>query len=250
LIDHDQNGFGGLPYAIDLPFDFLDEHEDCMDNGLCNISIPGGKLHDEDERFISIPDMSTITLVEGFGSRQRRLSVRGKHKTLVVRVTINGAGPGPSDSDLAGTVFGLGDNPAAQSMAGQYSACSFGQLQFFPAEGDTIWNGVMNIEILTGGGTLSILSLLSDLAAAVEDKMPQDVEPRHIMYVVPSGTDFQGVVDWVAFAKVGDYSSYFNNWWGDSLSSTMHEIGHNIGLHHSGEGTEPYGDTSGVMGSR
>jgi hypothetical protein len=207
-------------------------------------------LHNKDERFISIPDNSTITLVEGFGSRQRRLSITGNHETLVVRVTINGNGPFPSTTDLAGSVFGLGDNPAAHSMAGQYNACSFGKLQFLPAEGDTIWNGVMNIEISNEGGTLSILSMLSDLADAVEAKIPQGMEPRHIMYVVPPGTEFQGVVDWVAFAYLGGYSSYYNNWWGDSLSSTMHEIGHNLGFHHSGEGAELYGDKTGLMGYR
>jgi hypothetical protein len=207
-------------------------------------------LHDEDERFISIPDNSTITLVEGSGSRQRRLSITGKHETLVVRVTINDNGPVPSTTDLAGSVFGLGGNPAAQSMAGQYSACSFGQLQFLPAKGDTILNGVMNIEISKEGGPLSILSLRSDLADAVEAKIPQGLEPRHIMYVVPPGTEFQGAADWVAFANVGDYRSYFNNQWGDSLSATMHEIGHNLGFNHSGKGPEPYGDKTGVMGQR
>jgi hypothetical protein len=135
-------------------------------------------------------------------------------------------------------------------MAGQYSACSFGQLEFFPAEGNNIVNGVMNIEINKGDGTLNILSMLSDLAAAAKNKMPIGMEPRHIMYVLPYGTTFKGSLNWVAFAYVGAYSSYFNNGWGDSLTATMHEIGHNLGFHHSGEGTEQYGDKSGLMGYR
>jgi hypothetical protein len=215
------------------------------------ISVPGGKLlDDDDEPFVSIPDNSTITVVESFESRQRRLSITGNHETLVVRVTIDGNDPDPSTTDLAGSVFGLGDNPAEQTMAGQYSACSFGQLQFYPAVGNNILNGVMNIEISKGGGTLSILSLLSDLEVAVEDKMPSNIDPDHIMYVIPHGTEFQGGTAWVAFAYVGGYSSFYNNMWGDYLSSQMHEVGHNLGFHHSSEGFVQYGDTTGLMGYR
>jgi hypothetical protein len=222
-----------------------------MDFGPCYISIPGGTVHDYgDDRFISFPIDSSITLVDGVGLRQRRLAITGMHQTLVIYVKINGIPPVPSTTDLAGSIFGLGDNPAAQSMSAQYSACSFGQLQFFPAEGTNIVNGVMDIEINKGSGTLSTLSLLSDLAAAVKVKIPQGMAPRHTMYVLPYGTEFQGSLNWVAFAYVGGTSSYFNDSWGDSLSCTMHELGHNLGFHHSGEGTEQYGDKSSLMGYR
>jgi hypothetical protein len=34
----------------------------------------------------------------------------------------------------------------------------------------------------------------------------------------------------------------------DYPSAQMHEIGHNLDFAHSNEGTERYGDTSGIMG--
>jgi hypothetical protein len=222
-----------------------------MDYGPCYINIPSGELHGyEDERFISIPIDSSITLVEEVGFRQRELSITGMHQVLVIRVKLNGVLPSPSATDLAGSVFGLGDNPAAQSFVEQYSACSFGQLQFFPAEGNNILNGVMDIEMDKGNGTLSTLSLVSALADAAKAKMPEGMVPDHLMYVLPYGTSFQGNLNWVAFAYVGGHSSFFNDMWGDSLSATMHEIGHNLGFHHSGEGTEGYGDKTGLMGYR
>jgi hypothetical protein len=222
-----------------------------MDYGPCYINIPGGELHGYEEgRFISIPVDSSITLVEAAGVRRRELAITGSKQTLVIRVKLNGVQPTPSATVLAGSAFGLGGKPAAQTLVGQYNACSFGQLQFFPAEGTNILNGVMDIDIKKGNGTLSTLTLLSDLAAAATAKMPAGMNPNHIMYVLPYGTAFQGNKNWVAFAYVGGRSSYFNNMWGDSLSATMHEIGHNLGFRHSGEGDNDYGDQTNLMGYR
>lgn len=133
-------------------------------------------------------------------------------------------------------------------MVGQYKACSFDQLEFYPAEGENIWNGVMDVSI--SNGQTNIQSLLNDMQNAVNDIIPDGVNPRHLMFVVPYGTEFQGVKDWVAFGYVGGSSTFFNNWWGDYLTAQMHENGHNLGFHHSSEGSVQYGDKSCIMGYR
>jgi hypothetical protein len=211
------------------------------------------------ENSIYIPDVSTITVVEGFRSRHRRRldAITGQHETLVVRVTINDIGPNPLSDALAGSVFGLGGNVPDQTMTGQYNACSFGKLQFYPASGTNIWNGVVDISI--SGDELKILSLISQgtLSDAVKAIIPSGVSPEHIMYVLPYGTQFpknaagtEFTTNWVAFAYVGGYTSYYNDKWGDYLSSQMHEVGHNLGFHHSSEGSVQYGDKTGLMGYR
>merc|ERR1712176_424018 len=58
---------------------------------------------------------------------------------------------------------------------------------------------------------------------------------------------------WVAYAYVGRWDSYYNDSYCQSLVVQMHEVGHNIRLHHSGEYdggafNEEYGDFSGMMG--
>jgi hypothetical protein len=249
LIDQDNNGVGDRAYAIALPSDFLDEQSECTADGSCYICIPGGQLLDDEERSIFIPDNSTITVLGGSESSLRsEIGITGQHETLVVRVTINDVPPEPSSTDLAGSVFGLGGNPAEQTMVGQYDACSFGQLEFYPAEGENIWNGVMDVSI--SNGQTNILSLLTVMQNAANDLLPDGVTPQHVMFVVPYGTMFQGSTDWVAFGLVGGTSSYFNNWWGDYLTAQMHENGHNLGFHHSSEGSVEYGDKTGIMGYR
>ncbi|KAL7425494.1 hypothetical protein ACHAXM_000042, partial [Skeletonema potamos] len=55
-------------------------------------------------------------------------------------------------------------------------------------------------------------------------------------------------LDWVAYAGIKGHISVYNDKWCDYPSAQMHEIGHNLDFAHSNEGTERYGDTSGIMG--
>ena len=42
--------------------------------------------------------------------------------------------------------------------------------------------------------------------------------------------------------------SVYSNDWCNYVSAQVHEVGHNLNLGHSGEGTETYADQSGMMG--
>jgi len=71
----------------------------------------------------------------------------------------------------------------------------------------------------------------------------------HHMVCLPPGVprDASGG-SWLAFAAVGGQFSCYNDLWCLSVSAQVHEIGHNLGLGHAGEGTERYGDQTGTMG--
>merc|ERR1711907_801894 len=51
-----------------------------------------------------------------------------------------------------------------------------------------------------------------------------------------------------AYAFVNHYMSFYNSEWCRSVSAQMHEVGHNLGLGHSGKGSNDYGDRTGIMG--
>lgn len=70
----------------------------------------------------------------------------------------------------------------------------------------------------------------------------------HIIYCMPPGVlKQQG--DWIAYADLGGQRSVYRDKWCASLSALMHEIGHNLGLYHSGMGKGPYADITGYMGT-
>ena len=70
----------------------------------------------------------------------------------------------------------------------------------------------------------------------------------HIVYCMPKDTGEAGR-SWIAYAYRDTPFSYYNDDWCGSLTSKMHEIGHNLGVGHSGEAVEgPYEDRTCVMG--
>lgn len=65
----------------------------------------------------------------------------------------------------------------------------------------------------------------------------------HVMLCMPPGTGA-----WIAYAYVNSWLSVFNDDWCQQLSTQVHEIGHNMGLPHSGRDGSSYADKSGMMG--
>ena len=50
------------------------------------------------------------------------------------------------------------------------------------------------------------------------------------------------------YGYINHYLTVYNNEYCNYPSSQVHEIGHNLGLGHSGDGGGEYGDLSGIMG--
>lgn len=65
-----------------------------------------------------------------------------------------------------------------------------------------------------------------------------------VVYCMPPGTGDQ----WVAYAYLNQFESFYNDPWCQYFSGMMHEVGHNLNLAHSNFEGEEYGDTQGMMG--
>jgi len=187
--------------------------------------------------------------------RYRRRLARpstGELLTLVVRVSTRDSAP-PSSSDLSTDVFN--DEYCLKS---QYNRCSFGQLQireYLPGEESQINT--------TAPGVIDILLQDTDANGNTKEAIQElaNAQLRNILGVSDPGSIFDlvlfcmppGMGEWLAYAYLGRWDSYYNNDMCQSVSQQMHEVGHNLGLHHSGEyhgsdTNQEYGDKTDLMG--
>jgi len=197
---------------------------------------------------------SEVKPLKGAGRRLEDDVKTGSLDTLVVRVVANDSQP-PTAEALSEDIFN-----DSYCLKSQYAACSYGKLtiqEYLPGSGisnvPTVAGapGIVEVNVQTNaiGNTKETIQ---DLAKAELNKLLDTNDPGSmfdiVMFCMPPGT-----VNWLAFAYIGGWDSYYNDAWCQSMSSQMHEIGHSIGLHHSGEynGTDSareYGDQTDLMG--
>lgn len=224
-LDRNNDGLYEYSYMIDLPDYFVKSNRECILSGDCILNIPGGEAHDDGSPTISVPVAAAMSAEDkstpDSGGERRKLAVTGDHPTLVVRVSSADRSCEPSAIDLAGSVFGLGPRALDNNMAQQYWDCSNGQLSFSPFNvGSNIVNGVVDVYIPQNIWGKDVFSLQNQVHQATVDKIGNSlIASKHIMYVFPWGTTFDGSSNWVAFANMHGKSSYYNNKWGDRLSA-------------------------------
>lgn len=206
--------------------------------------------------------ISTSNIVElnkynpGGDIEARRLtSQTGTLNTLVVRVNALDSAPSPA-TDLYSDIF-----DDEYCLKSQYDNCSYGKLQiqeYTPgtvSDVPTIANapGVVDINV-----DASIVDSTKDnfqnLANQALQTMFNTNDPGSIfdlvLFCMPPGVEDNG---WLAYAYINRWDSYYNGEWCQAVSSQMHEVGHNIGLEHSGEyvgsnSVQEYGDQTDMMG--
>lgn len=210
---------------------------------LTNIELDGSNSH------ITITEQSKVKTAGKESVRRRSLAVtQGFRDVLVVRVEYQGRSPQLSSEDLAGRIFGAGSKQVGQSVSEQFRACSFGKLELVPFTGLGVENGVAEVVITTAvSGNNSVLTL-QNLVVARARATWRISRLDHLIIVMPDvGLRYSGTA-FLAYAYFDSAVSVYNDQWAGRLSGVMHELGHNLGLHHSGQSGNEYGDQSGYMG--
>lgn len=181
---------------------------------------------------------ATISNLSSFNQSQIASTshpTRGTLSVMIVRVTsADGFAPSASLQELRQQVFGR-----AVSMASQYKACSFGKLQFREARS-------LDIRLPR---SRSFYTSPSDLAAAAETTVKTllnvdsitDVADKVIFCQPPDN------LPWTSVAVQNHWRINMKDGFCTSLSGLTHEMGHSIGMLHSGIGSQQYGDASGFM---
>ena len=169
----------------------------------------------------------------------------GTRRALVLRVSGLETPNSYTMAELSNAWFGTDGDPV--NARERFSACSHQALMFEPAA-DTatgIIGGVLDVVLpftnVTETNRIDLADQARGVAAAqlgVElGSYPGSGPYDHHMVCLPPGVprDASGG-SWAAFAGTNRQFSCYNDLWCLSVSAQVHEIGHNLGLGHAGEG--------------
>ena len=231
---------------LEFPMSFVEEHKAEIEQGTLIISVSNARLSVDDWQIELHQTDSEINVIEDQSGKYRHLQERhrrteGVLKVAVIRVTTTDSGPqgaAASVQSITNTMFTNGIN-----FVSQYDACSFGKLKWQLAE--------PVFEVKLPGSLATYNRDAATLVTAVQQQLKSqrglavasDLADKVIMCLPP------GTGDWAASAGVNHWRAQMNNEWCTSLSGTMHELGHTLGLLHSNANGVAYADRSGYMGS-
>ena len=210
----------------------------------------GRNANNDGEVLLFVPSSADVEFEELSENDARRSRQRGRNlkksvgniRTLVVRVE-DGAGTDPTvnKAQLRDDIF-----TDSVSLKTHYAKCSNNKINI-QEKGivDVKINVVAQYDSVTKKGNESLLEKAAKTAATNAYGNNGDLSLNYdlVMFSLPPGTG-----RWVAYAYINGRDSFYNNDWISKVSAQMHEIGHNLGLGHSGQDISQYGDQTGMMG--
>lgn len=226
-------------YSITIPESIDYAHKSSIMKGTLLLSIKGAYVMHDNQLFVR--DDAVFEVLDPVPIHMRRLSLSppstiGTRSIFIVRVSTSDSTPSKSLSEIQQGIATMN----AVSFQSQFHACSFGQLQWKLAGGVDVF---LPQSISSFKKPFDLLQAAITVAKTLLDVNDMRELGDHIMFCQPGGME-----GWVAVAAINHWSSNFNEGFHLSLSVLMHEISHNLGLLHSGIGSDAYADLTGYMG--
>lgn len=236
----------------------LEGVEDEMESGQM---LTGLAEVDEDSRTVTVTSGEYVLSEHTNGVIA---SVEGVKPLLIVYVDPPDEKNGKTKEEYANDVFGICDGCATDpvNLKSQMSACSAGKLQFIPAKCPTGATSCQNRNLIVNGAiTVSITQNIGNVASGTVVNYAQsalntllsdgglqvsDYSSWYKLFIFSTNANWGGAAAWAYLPGV--VSAYRDDY-AYRMGVLVHELGHNIGLHHSGSGSASYADHSCLMGN-
>mmetsp|Transcript_40528 Transcript_40528/g.97823 ORF Transcript_40528/g.97823 Transcript_40528/m.97823 type:complete len:596 (+) Transcript_40528:120-1907(+) len=212
------------------------------------LDIPKNTTINREDQTLNLQEIPKLLTPDSSERRLRQLEkTTGERTVLAVRVIASNSEFSKTDEELSSSVFG-GPNDFV-NLKSQYAACSNGKLNMVKRPDlngvtSNIQNGVVTIRVnlpVEVGHRTMVNAISQELDR--EFGLTLRTIADHTLYCLPKGT-FNGV----GYAIMNGRLAVFNDKLCTSVSTQMHEVGHNLNLGHSGMGAEKYGDQTCMMG--
>ena len=247
-----ENGFDGIVYRVESPHQSFFQN---VTSGRTQIFTNPNRAHETD--LMSLHVNETIVLdtdamiVEDKSSSENTKITDVRPLLVLYTIAPDAVNSYRTSSEIANDVFGICDGCAEDTanLRSQIYQVSKQQLDYVPAYNDKdIINGVLEINLnkdITGVSCFTVGNWNVKAARSILAPKGLRVNDFHLFHVIPEAADFRGAVAWgEMYGRV--------SWYRDShawmVGIQMHEIGHNLGFHHSGHRSSRYGDHSCTMG--
>lgn len=239
----------GMFYRVPANQDWILEkmNRGILKSGISRLKFPQGAMIDESLAAIDFQGADPI-IDEQEDSNRRQLFEKTGTKTVlaVIIKTMDDAVNSVTfdEAVLWGEVFGNNVNLKTQMDACSHGKISFTETNDMSSGSISIKNGVATVTVTkmaTDGDQVLVNAATNMLNSAFGVTRPDQIAD-HVMFCLPAIS-----MPGIAYAAVNSWLSAYENTWCLSPSAQMHEIGHNIGLDHSGE-TGTYDDKTGMMG--
>jgi Gametolysin peptidase M11 len=225
---------------IELPDDIMTQHKADIERGTLMVSVSDALLYEKKLVLGLLPEFTVLTNTTHYRHLLERHMVTKPQMTVaVVRISTTDSSPTKTVAQLKSTLF----SSTGTNFVNQYNAMSFGKLKWSLAPA-----GVIDVTV---PNSISNFNGYLDLVTAAQDQVKAKLQVSDITTIadkvlmcVPPGTG-----TWAASAGVNHWRAQFNNDWCTSLSGTVHELGHTLGMLHSSANGVAYADRSGYMGS-
>ncbi|KAL3906428.1 MAG: hypothetical protein SGARI_004013, partial [Bacillariaceae sp.] len=210
-------------------------------SGFTQLEVVSGEVMLSDGH-LTVPTSTAVNTVPIAGRRRRLQKSTGTPKTLVVRVTYQNKNEAGSLNQMKQSFF-----TDEKNLKERYQACSYNKLNIQPFSGTTstgksISGGAVNVNM--GTNPSQGKDKREDAAQAAAKSQLGNLADQFdlVIYCQPKGSS-----GWTAYAYINGFESFYNHDACLSMSVQVHEVGHNLGLAHSGKDGNAYQDQGGFM---